>query len=319
MTGRAAAAWPGAAPRPAALPAAALLAMSLLLGGCAGGGGAAATGAARPAKKPRPPANTDATVPFDSATVLLWRLDETVGTRVSSEGGRDLGGTAGTDTRLDLGRIGGARRFTRSIDSFIWGPTHPALQTSAELTIEAWIRMEAFGQYEDTPIVSRWNPFNADQSWFLAVGGLNVQAPLATLPGPGHHDELIPTGFQNRSLARLMFAFQPQRAGPARAFFSNERIELNRWTHVAATFDSKVVRLFINGQLDAQFAVSDAIRASDAPLLMGNLFDPRSLTSFGGELRVGTEVDRNPYYAFEGLIDELRLSNVARSEFPYVR
>ncbi|MEO5616937.1 MAG: LamG domain-containing protein [Candidatus Eisenbacteria bacterium] len=290
------------------------LAAALLIGGCAGG--AASNGSGRSAGQP---GNTDSSVPFDSATVMLWRFDETVGTRISSEGGRDVGGTAGTDTRLDLGRIGGARRFTRSIDSFIWSPHHPALQISAELTVEAWIRMEAFGQYEDTPIVSRWNSFNADQSWFLAVGGLNIQAPLATLPSPGYHNGLIPPGFQGRSLARLMFAFQPERAGPPRAFFSNERIELNRWTHVAVTFDSKVVRLFINGQLDAQFAVSDGIRAGEAPLLLGNVFDPRSLTSFGGELRVGSEVDRNPYYAFEGLIDELRLSNVARSEFPYVR
>ena len=63
----------------------------------------------------------------------------------------------------------------------------------------------------------------------------------------------------------------------------------------------------------------DGIRPSEAPMLVGNLFDPRSLTQFGGQLRVGFEVDRNPYYAFEGLIDELRLSNVARTEFPYVR
>lgn len=309
MSGREASPWTGAA----------LLAAALLLGGCAGGGGAAANGTAGSAKMPKPPPNTNSTVPFDSVTVMLWRLDETVGTRVASDGGRDISGTAGPDARTDLGRIGGARRFTRSIDSFIWGADHPALQLSAELTVEAWIRMEAFGQYEDTPIVSRWNPFNAEQSWFLAVGGLNVQGPLATLPGPGHHAELIPAGFQGRSLARLMFAFQPQRAGPPRAFFSNERIELNRWTHVAASFDSKVVRLYINGQLDAQFAVSDAIRTSAAPLLVGNLFDPRWLTSFGGDLRIGPEVDRNPYYAFEGLIDELRLSNVARTEFPYVR
>jgi hypothetical protein len=242
-----------------------------------------------------------------------------VGTRIASEGGSDVSGTAGTDTRPDLGRVGGARRFTRAIDSFIWAGYQPALLASEALTVEAWIRMEAFGQYEDTPIASRWNPFNADQSWLLAVGGLNILPPLATLPGPGHHDDLLPAGFQSRSLAKLMFAYQPQRAGPPRAFFSNEKIELNRWTHVAATFDSKVVRLYINGQLDSQFAVSDGIRASTAPLLVGNLVDPRSLTSFGGELRVGPEVDRNPYYAFEGLIDELRLSNVARLEFPNAR
>ena len=305
--------------RAASLLAAGVLAAVLPLGGCAGGGGTTANGETRPAKKSKPASDTHLTVPFDSVTVMLWHLDESVGTRISSAGGPDISGTAGPDTRPDFGRVGGARRFTRTIDSFLWGANHPALQLSNALTVEAWIRMEAFGQYEDTPIVSRWNPLNTDQSWFLAVGGLNVQAPLTRLPSPGFHADLLPSSYLSRGLGKLMFAFQPSRAGTPLAFFSNERIELNRWTHVAVSFDSKVVRMFINGELDAQFAISDGIRASAAPLLVGNLFDPKSLSSFSGELRVGSEVDRNPYYAFEGVIDELRLSSVARSEFPYAR
>jgi hypothetical protein len=36
-------------------------------------------------------------------------------------------------------------------------------------------------------------------------------------------------------------------------------------------------------------------------------------------LAVGTGVDPNPYYAFQGSIDELRISNVARQDFPSAR
>lgn len=290
------------------------LAAALLIGGCAAGG------AGRNGDAPGAPRGGNSeTVPFDSATVFLWRFEETGGTRVVGEGPDAVTGTVGTETRPDLGRVGGGRRFTRSIDSFAWSAYAPRLEATREMTIEAWIRVDAFGQYEDTPIAGRWNPANADQSWLLAVGGENLEPPLAALPSPGYHKDLIQTGFQNRSLGRLMFAFQPERASLTRAYFSNERIEVDRWTHVAAVFDSKVLRLYLNGELDAQFAVGEGIRATSAPLLVGNLFDPRDLTSFGGDLRVGDQADRNPYYAFQGVIDELRLSRVARAEFPNVR
>ena len=50
-------------------------------------------------------------------------------------------------------------------------------------------------------------------------------------------------------------------------------------------------------------------------MLVGNYFDTRRLTSFSGELRLDIGGDDNPYYAFEGLIDELRISNGARTDF----
>ena len=82
-----------------------------------------------------------------------------------------------------------------------------------------------------------------------------------------------------------------------------------------ATYDGEVVRFFIDDRLDSQHAYGGEIRPSEAALLIGNYFDPRWLTDFGGELRVNTAVDREPYYAYQGLIDELRISNVARTEF----
>lgn len=317
----------GIAPRAAWVPALAagmlaLAAWAFALGGCAAGGGAA-DGAGKPAavraQKSKGPSRSDAAVPLDSATVLLWRFDGALGTRIMDEGPGALDGVAGADTRPELGRIQGARGFTRSIESFVWAPYRAALDCPAGLTVEAWIRLDAFGQYEDTPIASRWIPNTPDQCWFFSVGGSNLLPPVATLPSPGDHAALIPVGFQNRTLAKLMFAYQPAEAGPARAFFSSQPLELDRWTHVAATFDGKTVRFYLNGRLDSQYAVRGTIRPSEAPLLVGNAFDTRSLTGFGGDLRVGSDQDRNPYYAFEGAIDELRITNVARTDFPYVR
>jgi hypothetical protein len=113
-----------------------------------------------------------------------------------------------------------------------------------------------------------------------------------------------------------MFVFQPGDAGAPRAFFSLSPIELQRWTHVAVTFDGQVVRFFLDGQPDGTFATAGTIRPSQAPLLVGNYFDTRFLTDFGGDLRQGTTTDPSPWYAFDGGIDELRLSSVARTSFP---
>jgi hypothetical protein len=85
--------------------------------------------------------------------------------------------------------------------------------------------------------------------------------------------------------------------------------------HVAASLDGEVVRLFIDGRLDNQIAVANGIQRSPAPLVIGNALDPRRLTDFGGDLRQDPANAMLPFYALNGLIDELRISNVARTSF----
>ena len=59
------------------------------------------------------------------------------------------------------------------------------------------------------------------------------------------------------------------------------------------------------------------IRQSPAPLVIGNYLDVSYLTGFGGYLRA-EQSDQNPYYALVGALDELRISNAVRTEFPKV-
>ena len=114
---------------------------------------------------------------------------------------------------------------------------------------------------------------------------------------------------------RLVFGYQPALAGAVRGFFSTSDLPLARWVHVAASLDGEVVRLYIDGRLDAQFATTGTIRPTEAPLLLGSAFDPRHLTSFGGDLRMDPNADVTVYYPFVGAIDEVRLSGVARTQF----
>ena len=249
----------------------------------------------------------------DSVTSGLWRMDESVGTRVADSGPFRLDGIAGVDTRTDFGRVGRARIFTASVNSFVLVPYSSVLEAGGAFTIEAWIDPTELGRYEDTPIAARWTPEALQNSWMLSLVG--VSSPLPNQPGPGDHVSLIQFG----SAGKLMFAFAPEEAGAPRAFFSNRTIELGRWTHVAVTYDGQVVRFFLNDELDAQYASPGRVRASQAPLIIGNYLDPRWLSAFSGDLKVGPSVDQYPYYAFVGMIDDLRISSVARPDFPYAR
>ncbi len=259
-----------------------------------------------------PPDPRRAAPAADSVTVALWRFDEVSGPRCADAGPFRLDATAGAGTRTSYGRIAGAREFTRIIDSFVHVPHNPVFDGTGGFTVEAWVLPQAFGQYEDTPIAARWTQEGSAQSWLFAIVGADIQPPLARLPSPGFHAALV----RGAREGQLLFAFQPADASPPRAFTSATRLVLGRWHHVAASYDGAVVRLYIDGRLDAQYATRGAIQRSDAPLLIGNYFDTRRLSRFSGELRMDPGGDENPYYAFEGQIDELRLSSTARLEFP---
>lgn len=288
----------GGALLPAAVATVVTFAAAVPLGGCMKAPG-------------RPPDPSGLAPPSaDSVTLALWRLDEPSGTRVDDAGPFRLDGVAGRSVTRPFGRFGGAAGFEASIESFAFVPYNPVLEIGAPLTVEAWIFPSAFGDYEDTPIAARWTEEANKQSWIFSLAGRRFGANLPA-PQPGFHRDLFPDALAGK----LLFAYQPETAGPPRAYVSTRPIELGRWTHVAVVFDGEVVRFVVDGELDSQFASLGRIRASEAPVLIGNYFDVRQLTGFGGDLRPEL-VDETPYYAFRGLVDELRISVAAREDFP---
>jgi len=246
----------------------------------------------------------------DSITLALYHMDDLGGTSCSDAGPYRLNGTAGADTRTDFGRMGSARVFTSSIESWIYVPAASEMD-SRHLTVEAWISPEQLSAFEDATIAGRWSEYANEQSWLLAIVGQQREARVLPVESPRLHQGFIAGG----TPGRLMFVFQPTEPVPAVVFFSTSEIPLQRWTHIAVTHDGAVVRFFINGALDAQFASQTSVRSSQAPLLIGNYFDTRKLSGFSGDLKAGDRVTHAPVYAFQGMIDELRISSQARAEF----
>ncbi len=75
---------------------------------------------------------------------------------------------------------------------------------------------------------------------------------------------------------------------------SDSSLTNSQWHHVAATYDGAVIRLYINGQHADSDSESVTIQVSDQPLAFGRLGS------------VGAEY-------FSGIMDEIRIWNVARS------
>jgi len=275
------------------------VALAVLTASCAGSG---------------PPRDTTTTPPAaDAQALVLWRMDETGGTRVLDYGTLRANGIAGLDTRTDFGRFHNARVFTRSMESFVFSRYQPGLDTPT-ITIEAWVRPFGIPDFEDWTIASRWSVRETEQSWiFGMVGRRIVRNP--TMTSPGYHRALAVTG----STGQLVFAFQQEQAAPVRSYFSTQNIEVDRWTHVAVSYDGVTIRFYLDGRLDAQYETPGAIRSSPAPLLVGNFFDAQLLSNFGGDLKVGDRAIHDPVYAFEGMIDELRISRGARSDTTFAR
>ncbi|MFZ1323882.1 MAG: LamG-like jellyroll fold domain-containing protein [Candidatus Saccharimonadales bacterium] len=73
------------------------------------------------------------------------------------------------------------------------------------------------------------------------------------------------------------------------------------WRHVAASYDGITMKLFINGTQDAAKNISLSLPDSARPLLIG--------TGYGGREQ------GKPQAYFKGLLDEIRISNNARTSF----
>jgi len=141
--------------------------------------------------------------------------------------------------------------------------------TGTQLTLEAWVFPTSFSaNYWENVIVNKLAS-NTTHGYNLRCGGNGIVE-----------------FYVSETYANTGFATSDQNA-----------IELNKWSHLAGTYDGSNVKLYINGKLVKSTSWSFSIGSTDRPLFIGNHGDESFL-------------DR----PFIGSIDEVRVWDIARTE-----
>ena len=158
--------------------------------------------------------------------------------------------------------------------------TVPGINASSfsGLTIEAWLYLKQYNKGAYTG------------SYVFGKEGLGCGDPFGSfvlLVTSSNHSG---TGSQRK----LDFGLDP--GGVHTALLSNAIINLNEWCHIAATWDSAYMRIYINGEIEDSLAVTGPIEGFDTDMHIG---DWTTCTDVRG---------------VKGTIDEARVWNVARTK-----
>jgi glucose/arabinose dehydrogenase len=190
--------------------------------------------------------------------VAAYGFNEGANSTVTDVSGSGNNGTVSNTTWSTAGKFAGALSFNGTT-SWVTVPDAGSLDLTNGMTLEAWVRPTALGAGWRT-VIFKEQP-----------GGI-----VYSLYG---HQGTAPVG-------QVFVGGEQNAVGPA-------ALPLNAWTHLAVTFDSTTLRLYVNGALAGSKAVAGSMAAST------------------GVLRIGGNSVWPEYFA--GLIDEVRVYNRALS------
>ena len=185
-----------------------------------------------------------------SGLVAAYSFDETSGpTVVDLSGNNNAGTLQGATTRSAKGRFGAALSFDGTSSRVIINNS-PSLMLSSGMTLEAWVY--------PTTSTARWQDiiFKDTDAYYL-----ESNSPR-NAPGTGGTFISTPT-------------------------YGKSPIPVNTWTHLAATYDQQVLRLYVNGVEVANQPRTTPLAGSTKPLYLGG--DPTS-ASISGADRPGSGV-----------------------------
>jgi hypothetical protein len=170
-----------------------------------------------------------------SAPVAAYGFDEGSGTiAADASGGMNTGDVSGASW-TSAGKHGGALSFD-GIDDWVTIADSPALDLTAAMTLEAWVRPTSLVGWSCVLM----KEFDSDLSYSLYANDNNDQ------PGTWLASEF---GTTNSS--------------------APDQLPPDQWTHLAATFDDSTAKLYVNGTLEATQTADDPLRTSSSPLRIG--------------------------------------------------
>ena len=216
----------------------------------------------------------------DANTVALWRFNETTGSTVADETGINNGIAVGT-TIID-GKFGKARHFN-GINDYITILHSPSLTNFSQLTLEAWIYPTGFD-------LGCWN-----QNKSIIFKG--VETPPAIIDYALRIDRNVDYSCGTASSFRQV-KFSSQFGGVD--VISQLWHEPSQWYYVVSTYDGNYLKLYVNGVLEV---VSDY-----APNITNFTTYPLYIDHHTWNYEYSSS------QRMQGLIDEIRISKIARSE-----
>ena len=197
---------------------------------------------------------------------MVWHFDEGEGDVAAEANGTGNDGKFTGDGAKEIkwvdGKYGKALEFSGKVGGGQWVeiPHSPDMDIRDAITMEAWVFPTTIDGDKRTVITKAAYYLQIDPTSEIATYFYDVEPP-------GYH-------------------------------LSDEKVEENKWSHIAVTYDGKEVKFYINGKQDAKVVEAK-----------GQITHrPEWGVHLGGE-RDGC----CPRY-FQGIIDELKISNFAKSE-----
>ncbi len=203
----------------------------------------------------------------DERTLAFWKFDEGSGELVEDSSGN--GNSGEIEDAEWIEGISGSALFFNGESSRVTVPDSDALHPeTGDITIEAWVKIAS------DPI-----------GWGPAASGAGAIVFKQDAYQWNIHGELNGT---------LWFGIWGARIESTGTYLFSEHID--EWHHTALTFEggSQEAKIYVDGELNNEGIVSEAVDRSNAPLY------------------IGYKADDNAY--FHGIIDEIRISDVVRTE-----
>lgn len=198
--------------------------------------------------------------------VAYWSFDEEIGTTALDSSGNDNTGTLINGPSWVTGRVGNALSFDGINDYVEINDNNNLDLTVGEFTLSAWIYPESYGAALSSRIIDHGGGSPGEGGWSLLVSNESGEQRLRIYIKNGN-------SFSG-------------------TYSDINTIALNTWQHVAVTFQSGMVTMYINGQIKGQASGLPTPTDTNAPVRIG--------------MRA-TDVFRT----FTGVIDEVYIYNRA--------
>ena len=199
-----------------------------------------------------PSAGVGVTVSTTNTYVAGFGFDEGTGITTADSSGKGNTGNL-TATGWVPGKFGSGLSFNGT-NAWVTVADSNSLDLTAAMTLEVWVKPTALSGWQS--VVLKESPSGLAYSLYANDG----------VPRPA--------GYVHIGTADI-------------EAFGNSQLALNTWTHLAATYDGSLVRMYVNGNLTGSTAATGNMAASTDPMRIGG-------NSSWGEY-------------FNGVIDEVRV------------